>query len=217
MDFSSKSISSFLSSTGSKTRGSLISSAELIAQGITKSGDLIKTHTSECESQSDLKILPHIQNASSATSNILNTTHDYLGIALNKTLEVAEKQLDSGSKSENETVKKIMQNEGVQATLQIGKATAFAGLDILGGVSEGLSIIKGSGIDTTSGVVQHKFGEDAGKATREGFNIAGNVAGMYALVDIGKVAGVSADGVMKIRDEATKLQIIFSTLTKITI
>lgn len=217
MDFSSKSISSFLSSSGSKARGSLISSAELIAQGITKTGDLIKTHTSECESNSDLKILPHIQTASSTTSTILSTTHDYLGIALNKTLEVAEKKLDSGSKSESETMKKIMQNEGVQVTVEIGKATAFAGLDILGGVSEGLSIIKGSGVDTTVGVVQHKYGEDAGKATKEGFNIAGNVAGMYALVNIGEIAGVSAGGVMKIRDEATKLQIIFSTLTKITI
>lgn len=217
MDFSSKSISSFLSSSGSKARGSLISSAELIAQGITKTGELVKTHTSECEQESDIKILPHIQKVSSATSSVINTTHEYLGIGLNKTLEIAEKQLESNSGPESETMKKIKNNEGVQVAVEIGKATAYAGLDVLGGLNEGISIIKGSGIETTSGVVQHKFGEDAGKATREGFNIAGDVAGMCALVNVGQVAGVSADGVMKIRDEAAKLVIVLAVLTNVSI
>ena len=219
MDFSSKSISSFISSAGPKSRGSLISSAQLIASGITQAGDLIKTHTSETEDPNQkIGLLSDVQSVSSTTSSVLSTTHNYIGQGAHKVIEAAEaaeKRFDSNS--ESETMKKIKSNQGVQATVCVGKAVGFAGLEILSGVTEGIQIIKEAGVDTTSGVVQHKLGNEAGQITREGFSIAGDFAGIYALASIGELAGVSASGVMEIKDEQIKLKIIFTYLTRCSI
>jgi hypothetical protein len=157
-------------------------------------------------------MLSHVQKVSSTTSSILGTTHSLIGKGASKAVEFGEKHLESNS--ESETIKTLKSNEGVQASLTVGKAVAFAGLDIIEGISEGLSIIKDSSIDTTSGVVQHKFGDEAGQITREGFKIASDVGGLYSLTSLGELAGVSATGLLLIKDEQLKLNLIFTILTR---
>jgi len=212
---STNSITSILDKAGSAARSGIVSGAKLLAGGIDKTGDMIKTHTPQTEEQKNLAALPHIEKASKTSSLIVGTTHKYLGKAVNKTIEVAGDAWYS--MPESELMKKICENEKFQIGLEVGKAGASASMNIIGGVSEGLQIVKDSSVKTTVEVVQHKYGEDAGKATKEGLNIAGDIFGIYQLTYTTGVLGITASEVMKIKEEQTKISIIFGTLTKVVI
>lgn len=212
---STNSITSILDKAGSATRTGIVSGAKALASGIDKTGGIIKARTAQTEEEKKIAALPHIEKASKATSLIVGTTHKYLGKAVNKTIEVAEDAWYS--MPESELMKKICENPNVQIGLEVGKAGASAGANIIGGVSEGLTIVTNSSVKTTVDVVQHKYGEDAGKATKEGLNIAGDIFGAYRLTYTTGIIAVTAGEVMKIKEEEAKLDYIIDTLTRVVI
>lgn len=212
MDFPSmKSFTSVLDKTSSVTRTGIVSGAKLLAQGINKTGEAIKSHTSEVEEEKSIAQLAHLQKASQATNTIVGTSHRILGQAVHKTIEVASDTWNS--MPESELMKKLNENKNFQIGVEVSKASAKAGMNIIGGVGEGFAIVKDSAVTNTVSVVEHKYGQDAGKMTQESFNIAGDLFGVYQLTYATGFIGVSAAEVMKINEEQVKLQIIFDCLT----
>ena len=212
---STKSITSIFDKAGSIARGGIVTGASYIAKGINKTGDFVKANTSEHTESSNVAILPHIETASKVTSVVVGTSHKFLGKAVNKTLEVAEETWYS--MPESELMKKICENETFQVSMEIGKAGANAGLNVIGGVSEGLSLVTDSSVHTTVGIMEHKYGENAGKATKETFNIAGDIVGAYQLTYMTGIIGVTAGEVMKIKEEQAKFDFMMQCLTNIVI
>jgi hypothetical protein len=207
---STLSFASVMDKASSATRTGIVSGAKLLAQGIDKTGEIIKNHSSEEEKS--LKHVAHIQKASETTTKIVGTSHKLLGKAVHKTMEVASDAWYS--MPESELMKKISENQHFQVGLEVGKIGAAAGMNIIGGVGEGFNIVKDSAVNSTVGVVEHRYGQDAGKITKETFKIAGNLFGVYQLTYMTGFIGVSATEVMKIQEEQVKVQIILDCITK---
>ncbi|OMJ90894.1 hypothetical protein SteCoe_6656 [Stentor coeruleus] len=204
---------SFLDKAGSVTRSGIVSGAKVLAKGIDKTSEIIKEKTDEHSEAADVKILPHIETASKATSFIVGNTHKILGKAVNTTINATEKAWNS--MPESEAMKKFRENEVVQMGLDVGKSGAGVGINIIGGLSEGLTIVKDSSVKATVEIVDHKYGENAAKATQESFNIAGDVIGAYQLTYATGLLSISAAEVMKIKEEEVKVQMMMDSLFNI--
>lgn len=191
--------SSIFDSASNIARKGIVSSARLLAGGIDKTSEFIITHTSEHEKPSDVSILPGIEKASENTSYYVGGTHRLIGVAVNETVKVVGNTWNS--MPESETMKNFKGTEGYQIGMEIGKASKSAGLNIIGGVSEGFTLVKDSGVKATVDIVDHKYGENAKKAAQESLNIAGDVVGVYQLTHPLGLAGISATQMMKLQEE----------------
>ncbi|OMJ70073.1 hypothetical protein SteCoe_32036 [Stentor coeruleus] len=193
---------SFLDKAGSITRSGLVSGAKVLAKGIDKTSELLKKNTVEHTEKADIKILPQIETASKTTSFIIENSQKLLGKAVNKTFNITEKAWNS--MPESEAMKKFRQHKAVKIGLEVGKAGAGAGINIIGGLSEGLSLITDSSVKATINIVDHKYGENAAKATKETFNIASDMIGAYQMSYKTGILCVSAAQAMKAKEEEEK-------------
>ena len=193
-----KKIASALDTAGSITRSGIVSGARFLAQGIDKTSSFIKSHAAECEEPSEVSMLPGIEKASQATSHYIGGTHKLIGKAVNKTVTVASNAWNS--MPESDLVKQVKKTETYQISAEIGKAGTSAGLNIIGGVSEGLNLVKDSSVKATIEIVEHRYGENAGKATHESLSIAGDMVGVYQMTHVLGLAGISAREMMAIQE-----------------
>ena len=116
---------------------------------------------------------------------------------------------------ESELMKKITTSEGFQVGMKIGKAGASAGMNIIGGFTEGLTLVKDSSVKNTLNIVDRTYGEEAAKATQEGFSIAGNLFGVYQMTYSTGLIGISASEMMRIQEEEEYYNKMMDLLTNI--
>ena len=206
-----KIFTSMLDRASSSARKHIVSGAEVLAKGINKTSELVKKNTLT-KTEKKIAALPHLEKASQTASKIVSASHKILGKVAHKTMEKAEEVWYS--MPESELMKKISQDERFQLGLELSKAGASASINLLGGVSEGLIIVKDSGVDATVGMIQHKYGRDSAKVTKLGFALAGNLLGAYQLTYATGLIGISASEVMRIKEEAAKIDLIFKCLTR---
>jgi len=162
---------------GKTTKKMIVSSAQAVSSGILKIGDYIKNNHlgPQEEMKVDPKTMSRVQMVNSATGILSSVGSFYirgltaLGNWLANKIEpkFEQKKEDAEQKEEQTTQSK--------PSGTIGHAAIHSAVSIWGGMVEALDIIREGITETTSSMVTHKYGNDAGQVFRSGIGIATNV------------------------------------------
>lgn len=118
---------------------------------------------------------------------------------------------------DSELMKKIREDKNFKIAFELSKASAGVGINIVGGLVEGLTLVTDSSVKATVDIIDHKCGENAAKATKESFNIAGNFVGFYQMTHFTGLIRISAGEIVKIQVEEEKFAFVIECLTGVVI
>jgi hypothetical protein len=168
---SSEKESNLITKGGELTRLGLIWSAALLARGIAKLGGFVENKCTTVHEEKEVKpsITDKLSTADSATQTALIFTKIQAKGLLGAGKRVGEKIMDS------ELGHKFEHSKYHDSVTCIGKSSMYAAACIYDGWIEALTLI-GRGIrDTTAHAVSNRYGEKVGDATKQGFNVIGNL------------------------------------------
>jgi len=167
--------SGIISKGGELTKTGLIKSAELLSTGIGKIGAFVqkKYVKKSPEKEINESTFDKLQVANTATKAFFTFTQakaqGIMAVAKTIGTEIAVKAMKT------EQGKKFENSKYNGAIKEIGKSTIHAAACIYSGMAEAMSVLgKGLG-DTTTKIVNFKYGDKAGTAVKQGFEVAGNI------------------------------------------
>lgn len=138
-----------------------------LAQGIRDSGSFVKGKLAECEEPvvvSD-KTDARVSKAREVSKKGVDVCDSLMSVITKQAGKLGEKL---GQVSERPA-------EGTKATVkQVGATTVRTGVGIWASLQDAADTLVDEVCGTTSDIVSHKYGEDAGATTREGLHVVGN-------------------------------------------
>jgi len=192
---------------GEMTKAGLIKGAQFISLGIGKLGDFINDkYIKSAKEEADLResTVNKVEIANTATGALVMITKVQadgivlVGKAIGK--EVARKM------EKTETGQKIQNYEHQGAVKQIGKSTLNFAANWFVGMAEAVAIIgKGVG-DTTTKIIDKKYGHKAGETTKTGFETAGNILEIPKIIPMKIVQAIESGTAKGPKDENCKKQ-----------
>lgn len=139
-----------------------------------------------------------------STLDYIKTTNKLIGNVVNRTIVAFESTWNLFL--ETEISKKVKETEGYKIAMEIAKAGMAAGFNIVGGVVEGLKLIKNSGVKATVDIVEHKYGKTAGKAIEESLKIVENATEAFQFTHTRGLVVISVAEAAKIKEEKEKVR-----------
>jgi hypothetical protein len=161
---------------GKMTRSIMISSAEAISKGMNKLGGYVQTNylAKKEEKKIDPKTIKRVAFVNSVTGMVNSMSTAYIKGLMSLGQTIAQKLERKLEKKKMESDISHMQDQQ-RETGGIGHAVAHSAITVWLGMAEALDIIREGFTETTTTLVNHRYGPAAGELFRAGVGIIGNV------------------------------------------
>eukprot|EP01016_Furgasonia_blochmanni_P049104 TRINITY_DN7416_c0_g2_i1.p1 TRINITY_DN7416_c0_g2~~TRINITY_DN7416_c0_g2_i1.p1 ORF type:complete len:304 (+),score=59.21 TRINITY_DN7416_c0_g2_i1:1-912(+) len=204
-------VTNFIETGGQLAKSGLVWTAGKLAGGISTTGEFLKKQLTKAPEET--KVAESTQktadSAKSTTKKVTLAVADTAKTVGGKITEVGS--TISTKFKESETGKKLEANSTYQTAKKVGSATFGAVASIFDGLTQGLVVIGMDFIDkseaeqicyvivgrsvsnTTTSVVQHKYGDQAAQVVNNGFDAVGNIGLITRLHDKETVEKLKSD------------------------
>eukprot|EP01016_Furgasonia_blochmanni_P049106 TRINITY_DN7416_c0_g2_i3.p1 TRINITY_DN7416_c0_g2~~TRINITY_DN7416_c0_g2_i3.p1 ORF type:complete len:286 (+),score=60.80 TRINITY_DN7416_c0_g2_i3:1-858(+) len=186
-------VTNFIETGGQLAKSGLVWTAGKLAGGISTTGEFLKKQLTKAPEET--KVAESTQktadSAKSTTKKVTLAVADTAKTVGGKITEVGS--TISTKFKESETGKKLEANSTYQTAKKVGSATFGAVASIFDGLTQGLVVIGRSVSNTTTSVVQHKYGDQAAQVVNNGFDAVGNIGLITRLHDKETVEKLKSD------------------------
>lgn len=138
-----------------------------------------------------------VSGARYGTRKLAMLTHDLVDGLSNaaifmgrQTASAAKATAGAGGVDTDKVGKEMGASSAGKTGMVVGKSALKAGGEVLGALKEAVGTVTVGVAEKSSEVVKHKYGEDAGQVTRDGFHTAGNLCHLKGPSGLVKAAAV---------------------------